>query len=126
MTNWRDDLKIESAGKADRDDQRNSGICTKDMHFSQFLWEWTQAVASDKGTVFMTFREQSPVLGSYVITHAYDLWADNSDLWDTVAAFARNYVKRVERDYKQSPSLNLDNWRRHGELIRDLITGSTS
>lgn len=120
MTDWRDDLKIESAGRADRDDQRDSDIYTKDMPFRQFVAEWTEAVEC---TQFPTFRWDLPTLGGYVINHAYDLWSAHYDLWDTVAAFALNYANRVQRDTEDNAH-RLEKWIEHGKLVRDLIIGS--
>lgn len=94
----------------------------KSVDLVQFVQTFIKAAQSDTSNRFSTFRWDSPSVGGYVLDHAYSLWQAHYDKWDTVEAFALNYVRCVELGTQDELS-KLVRWRKHGELVRDLLIG---
>lgn len=94
----------------------------KPVMYSTFVAIFTKAVEADSSTYFLSFRWEHPTLGGYVIDHAYSLWQTHYDKWDTVEAFAINYVKTVELHDWDGLSKRRT-WHKHGEMVRGLLIG---
>lgn len=94
----------------------------KVMDYQQIVSLFFKAAAADEHNEFVRFRMYNTGLAAYVLTHAYDLWSTNYDKWDTVDAFAINYMRVIEAG-KDGKWDKIAKWCEHGEMVRNLMIG---